>query len=295
MKPTLSFDASGINRLIDSRITRTPALAAIQSAFHIRLTATSVDELIADPDSARRAQLLDVSKTLLPNADMILPFQELLRRHVLTFEARRNYDWRAVAVESPEYRREIALREILTDAVSEEQRNHAVQVAEEFEAIYADARPHFLAIFARYPDRSRPSVEEVLAAFQESGGSFWEMAARLYERACGHRPDLDAVRTLIARCPPFRSILTAMVLAQHDRVIAEKTDSELAKLAGRVDVFSATFLPYCEIFVSDDRDQQRFLRKIVELTGATTEVFWFNTFLDRIGVGSQCLVTATSR
>jgi len=291
VKPTLSFDASGINRLIDSRIVRTAALAAIQSAFHIRLTATSVDELIADSDPARRAQLLDVSKALLPHADVLLPFHELLRMHVLAFEAPRDYDWPTVAVESPEYRREIALREILTEAASEEQRNHAVQVAEEFEAIYAEARPHFLAIFARYPDRSRPSVEEVLAAFQEPGGSFWEMAARLYERACGHRPDLDAIRTLIDRCPPFRGILTAMVLAQHDRVIAEKTDSELSKLAGRVDVFSATFLPYCEIFVSDDRDQQRFLRKVVELTGASTEVVWFNTFLDRIGVGSECLAT----
>jgi hypothetical protein len=75
VKPTLSFDTSGINRLIDSRITRTPALAAIQSAYRVRLTATSVDELIADRDPARRAQLLDVAKALLPNArcDSLLP------------------------------------------------------------------------------------------------------------------------------------------------------------------------------------------------------------------------------
>jgi hypothetical protein len=295
VKPTLSFDTSGINRLIDSRITRTPALAAIQSAYRVRLTATSVDELIADRDPARRAQLLDVAKALLPNADVILSFHELLRSHVLAFETRHGYDWRVVAVEDPDYRREIALREILTDELSEEQQNHAIQVAEEFETIYADARPHFDAIFERYPDRARPSVEEVLEAFQQPDGSFWEMAARLYERACGHRPDEGAMQKFVDLCPPFRTILYAMVLAQHDRVIAEKTDRELAKLAGRVDVFSATFLPYCAIFVSDDRDQQRFLRKVVELTGATTEVLWFNTFLDRIGVGSQCLAVAAGR
>lgn len=295
MKPTLSFDTSGINRLIDSRITRTPALAAIQSAYRVRLTANSVDELIADRDPARRAQLLDVAKALLPNADVILSFHELLRSHVLAFETRRGYDWRAVAVEDPDYRREIALREILTDELSEEQQNHAIQVAEEFETIYADARPHFDAIFERYPDRARHPVEEVLEAFQQPGGSFWEMAAHLYERACGHRPDEGAMQKFVDLCPPFRTILYAMVLAQHDRVIAEKTDHELTKLAGRVDVFSATFLPYCAIFVSDDRDQQRFLRKVVELTGATTEVLWFNTFLDRIGVGSQCLAMAMRR
>lgn len=94
VKPTLSFDASGINRLIDSRITRPPA---------------------------RRAQLLDVSKALMRNADVILPFQELLRSQILAVEACRGYDWRTIAIEAPEYRREIALREILTDALSEEQ------------------------------------------------------------------------------------------------------------------------------------------------------------------------------
>jgi hypothetical protein len=289
VKPTLSFDASGINRLLDNRIACTPALAAIQSAFRIRLTATSVDELIADPDPVRRAQLLDVSQALLPHADVLHPFQEILRNQVFAFETDRAYDWSTVAVEAQEYRREIALREVLSDTLSEEQRIHAAQVAADFESIYAEARPHFLAIFDRHPQRERPSVEEILEVFRQPGGSFWETVARLYERACGHRPELDVARTLIDRCPPFRSILTAMVLAQHDRVIAEKTAAQRSKLAGRVDVFSATFLPYCEIFVSDDRDQQRFLRKVVELTGASTEVVWFNAFLDRIGVGSECL------
>ena len=294
MKQALSFDTSGINRLIDPRVEPAVTLAAIQSAFHLRLTGTSVDEIIGDPEALRRTRQLDVCKMLMRDGDVLLPFQELLRNHIVTFEEGRAYDWRTIPFEASDYRREIALREITTDALSEEQLQHAVATAEEFETIYADARPHFDAIIDRYPDRARPSVEDVLEAFQQPGASFWEMAARLYERACGHRPDEGAMRKLVHLCPPFRTILNAMVLAQHDRVIAEKTDRERAKLAGRVDVFSATFLPYTAIFVSDDRDQQRFLRKVVELSGLTTEVLWFNTFLDRIGVGSQCLAMATN-
>ena len=295
MKPTLSFDTSGINRLIDSRITSTPALAAIQSAYRVRLTATSVDELIADRDPTRRAQLLDVAKALLPNADVILSFHELLRSHVLAYGTRRDYDWHTVAVEDPDYRREIALREILTDELSEEQRNHAIQVAEEFETIYADARPHFDAIFARYPDQARPPVEDVLEAFQQPGGSFWEMAARLLSGLAGTVPRRVLCGSSSIFALPSGPSCMRWFWPSTTGVIAEKADSELAKLAGRVDVFSATFLPYCAIFVSDDRDQQRFLRKVVELTGATTEVHWFNTFLDRIGVGSQCLAMAAGR
>jgi hypothetical protein len=293
VKQTLSFDTSGINRLIDPRVEPAVALAAIQTAFHPRLTGTSVDEIIADSEPSRRSRQLDACKTLMREGDVLLPFHELLRNHIVAFEGGRAYSWRAVPFEAFDYRREIALREITTDALSEEQLQHAVTSAEEFETIYADARPHFDAIFERDPDQARPAVEEVLEAFQQPGGSFWEMAARLYERACGHRPDEGAMRKFVDLCPPFRTILYAMVLAQHDRVIAEKTDRERAKLAGRVDVFSATFLPYCAIFVSDDRDQQRFLRKVVELSGLTTEILWFNTFLDRIGVGSQCLTAAT--
>lgn len=291
MKQTLSFDTSGINRLIDSRVEPAITLAAIQCAFHLRLTGTSVDEIIADPEPSRRTRQLDVCKTLMRDGDVLLPFHEMLRNHIVAFESGRAYDWRAVPFEASDYRREIALREITTDSLSEEQLKHAIVSAAEFETIYNDARPHFDAIFERYSDRARPTVEEVLEAFQQPGRSFWEMAARLYERACGHSPDEDAMRKFVDLCPPFRTILYAMILAQHDRVIAEKTDRERARLAGRVDAFSATFLPYCAIFVSDDRDQQRFLRQVVELSGISTEVLWFNTFLDRIGVGSQCLST----
>jgi hypothetical protein len=294
VKQALSFDTSGINRLIDPRVEPAITLAAVQSAFHVRLTGTSIDEIIADPESLRRTSQLDVCRTLMRDGDVLLPFHELLRNHIVAFEGGRAYDWRTVPFEASDYRREVALREITTDALSEEQLQHAVATAEEFETIYTDAWPHFDAIFERYPDHERPSVEDVLEAFQQPGGSFWEMAARLYERARGHRPDEGAMRKFVDLCPPFRTILYAMVLAQHDRVIAEKTDRERAKLAGRVDVFSATFLPYCAIFVSDDRDQQRFLRKVVELSGLTTEILWFNTFLDRIGVGSQCLAVASA-
>lgn len=295
MKQTLSFDTSGINRLIDLRVEPAVTLAAIQCAFHVRLTGTSVDEIIADPAPLRRTRLLDACKTLMRDGDVLLPFHELLRNHIVAFERGRAYDWRAVPFEASDYRREIALREITTDSLSADQLQHAVATAEEFETIYADARPYFDAIFDRYSDRARPTVEEVLEAFQQPGGSFWEMANRLYEHACGHRPDGDAMRKFVDLCPPFRTVLSAMVLAQHDRVIAEMTDRERAKLASRVDVFSATFLPYCAIFVSDDRDQQRFLRKVVELSGINSEVLWFNTFLNRICVGSQCLAVAAGR
>lgn len=295
MKQALSFDTSGINRLIDPRVEPAVTLAAIQSAFHPRLTGTSIDEIIGDPEPLRRTRQLDVCKTLMRDGDVLLPFHELLRSHIVAFEGDRAQDWRTVPFEASDYRREIALREITTDALSEEQLQHAVRTAEEFEAIYADARPHFDAIFERYPDRERPSVEDVLEAFQQPEGSFWAMAARLYERACDHRTDEGVMRKFVDLCPPFRTILYAMVLAQHDRVIAEKTDRERAKLAGRVDVFSATFLPYCAIFVSDDRDQQRFLRKVVELSGLPTEVLWFNSFLDRIGVGSEGLSVTADR
>ena len=36
------------------------------------------------------------------------------------------------------------------------------------------------------------------------------------------------------------------------------------------------------------------MRKVAELSDLSTEILWFNTFLDRIGVGSQCLAVAAS-
>ena len=124
----------------------------------MRLTGTSVDEIIADPEPSRRTRQLDACKTLMRDGDVPLPFHELLRNHIVVFERGGAYAWRAVPLEASDYRREIALREITTDSLSEEQLQHAVATAEEFETIYADARPHFDAIFDRYSKTICPLV-----------------------------------------------------------------------------------------------------------------------------------------
>src|ERR1035437_149738 len=295
MKPVLIFDTSGINCIISEQFASTPLLPAIQSAYHIRLTSTSVEEVLADPNRERRARLLDTCRTLMRDGDVVLPFHELISRHFLAFQNDRFFDWQRVPLEARDYRREIAFRERITDELSEEQLRYADETGQEFEQIYADARPYFLEIFERHPELPRPSIEEILQVFMQPGNVYWKMGADLCRPVCGQAPDESFVRSFEDACPPFRSLLTALFLTQHDRVIAERTNSELRKLAGRVDVFSALFLPYCDIFVSNDRDQLRFLRKVVGLIGGHTEVVWFRSFMDRIGLGAESRINVSTR
>ena len=63
-RPTLIFDTSGINCLADDADSAA-LIAGLQSGFHVRLTFTSICEIIANTNGVRRQVLLAVCKRLL--------------------------------------------------------------------------------------------------------------------------------------------------------------------------------------------------------------------------------------
>jgi hypothetical protein len=71
-EPILIFDTSGINRLTDDP--DSPALiAGLRLGFHIRLSFTSVSEIIATTDGERRRVLLTICKKLQSSGDSLDP------------------------------------------------------------------------------------------------------------------------------------------------------------------------------------------------------------------------------
>jgi hypothetical protein len=104
----------------------------------------------------------------------------------------------------------------------------------------------------------------------------------LYERPASRRPDEETIRRLVDSCPPFHALLVALCVAQYDRCIRELRQIE--PFAGRNDLFMSAYLPYCDEFVSDDREQQRCLREVASLARLSVRVSWFREFRDRLSV-----------
>jgi hypothetical protein len=59
----------------------------------------------------------------------------------------------------------------------------------------------------------------------------------------------------------------------------------LGELARRQDMFSAVFLPYCKVFVTDDEGQYNALKAVADLTGLETSILMYPDFKrDLLGV-----------
>jgi hypothetical protein len=70
----------------------------------------------------------------------------------------------------------------------------------------------------------------------------------------------NTLRAFFDECPPFRALTTAFFLVQYDRCFRLKGKSYKA---GRVDALMCAYLPYCDVFVTDDRKFTAALEVIV--------------------------------
>jgi hypothetical protein len=92
------------------------------------------------------------------------------------------------------------------------------------------------------------------------------MAKMVYNRA-GETSDEAKIRMFYKDrmfyevCPPFRMLLFSLCVAQYERCLRE-TNRGSSMRAGRVDMYMATYLPYCDQFVSNDERQLRCFQAI---------------------------------
>jgi hypothetical protein len=283
MRRRVIFDTSVINRLADDVRFSDVLIAGLTSAYHVRLTATNVEEVIATEAPDRRKLLLDVCKGLLQGdeSEVIQPFHWIIERLIAECEMLNLSAWDRISVRSREYEREVCLREVIDDEMSRQERAHAINAKLQFEKIFSEARPRFEELFASGKDTRPETLRELVTRLQSPNGAFWKFGADFYERAAKRTPEETRVRQFVAECVPFRALLFAICTAHYEFCIREVEDSDKS-LAHRNDLLMAVYLPYCDLFVSDDRGQQRWLREIVTLTGLATQVRWYREFRDSL-------------
>jgi|SRR5487761_824071 len=126
--PILTFDTSAINNLADDADSDV-LIANLTSALQVRLTFTSISEVIATNDGGRRRKLLGVYRRLLSSGDCIDPQNELLMKLTASFEESPFFDWTKVDVSLPGAENGISCEENFSDNVSAQARteNNAIE------------------------------------------------------------------------------------------------------------------------------------------------------------------------
>jgi hypothetical protein len=122
-----------------------------------------------------------------------------------------------------------------------------------------------------------------LELFPGMGKGFYDAGLRFDAELRGEKiePDTDmaTVQHFIDNCLPFRALLCACLMSWYNTSLRDGNNSEKFA-AGRNDLFMAVYLPYCDVFVTRDAEQESCLRELTKYIGIDTEVLAFDAFKD---------------
>ena len=281
-RPVVSFDTTVHNRMFKDSASESDAVfAGLKSGYFVRSTGLALEELVATPDPSMRSGLLATAGRFQSGpSDCLLPQNELLKLLVLAHHtAPDRFDWRAVKVATLEYARAFSDRAFVDDALSTEQRDHLNQAKKEFETPFSTLRPKLEEIFERHGEVPPATFREVLPRIQGEGGVVLGFGKRLYDRAAGTDASAATIERFMDSCPPFRAVVYALLLAWYDRSLRDRHVAEKFR-AGRIDLFMAIYLPYCDLFVTAETygEQEKCLREVVNAASLTTQVRSYDDF-----------------
>lgn len=279
-KKTAIFDTSGLNRLFDDH-DRDCLVAGLSAGYRVCFTGNNISEIIATGATTRRTQLLDFCLPFLSAGGMCLqPFNSVIQRVCAPFDPRAvaPLSWRLVDVRFRESEQEMVRREFIDDELSAEERITNRKLEAEFKGIFDNPREHFQKLFENGGEMRPAGLAELVSRLQD-GGAFWTIAKDLYERGAEKDAlDDDGIRKLLRECPPFHALMLAYCMAQYEGCIRDFTQTPVSYRAGRVDLLSAVFLPYCDVFITSDERQNRCFVEIESVGKFGAEIVLYDAF-----------------
>jgi hypothetical protein len=292
-RPIVILDTSGLNRFADEDDSAA-LIDCVSAGFHLRLTFTSVCEVIATEDADRRRSLLEVCKRILRRGDCIDPQHEILRKMVRSFEANPSFDWTNVYVRFHEAEFEILRGEGFDDELSRQEREEGRALNKQFVQIFGEARAPFDRLFESSPETRPNSLADFVPHLKVPGGAFWILSARLCERASTSTFDETRVRQLLTQCDPFHTLMLALFAAEYERCIRQHWVTPSLR-SGRNDTFMSVCLPYCHHFVTDDPGQLACFRTVSSIAGLNILVYSYDEFLDAIFISKSLVQTVPTK
>lgn len=247
----------------------------LRAEYRVLISETNVFELSATPDREIRKQLIDVCEQLLGFGECLMPHNWILEQMAkCNSRYKERFRWTDVDIRAPMIERELFKRELLSqDAIVEESRSHAKAQKKELKQIFDEAREEFKSAFSDEV-KDMPLVE-LIRIYKAQGGPFWLSVAGSYERANLIPIDEAEARAFIGRCPPFHALCLSMVIPHYQHGIpwpGEKPKYD----AGPFDLFMTIYLPYCDLFVTDDPGQRNAMQAIVEEIGIQVTVISYD-------------------
>jgi hypothetical protein len=255
----------------------------MKAEMFFRFAGLSIEELISTPDRIKRAALFESCASLQSGAtDCLYPQNELIRLLVVEhFENPSAFDWTTVDVRASEYEDAIRRRFFISDEqLASDQRRELKSRQKNFKQMFSNLRPELRKVFDAHREAPPVTLREAVSRLQDTDKSLiLSMGKLLYDRGAGTDASGTTVKQFTEACPPFRALTYAMIMSWFDLGVRDPHVGEKFRAGGN-DLFMSIYLPYCNKFVTAERngEQEKCLREVVFLAGLETEVLSYDSF-----------------
>lgn len=223
-------------------------------------TALAIAEIAATKDRERRLALLRLMKTVgndnrplaTPNQLIVAACKGYARRDkALTLNAGSDAEGAWIALNKPELADDAAQR------VALEFNKEREDVLRRFTE---GLREKLNAAFAIGVERPR-SMGALLRHYAKDNEFLYEVVNPIYERAVGSPLPRCELWSLLNSLPHWRMFLMGYGCAIYQRAVKQQGFGH-GKNPGHLDLWSATYLPSCDVFVTADKRQRRALKTL---------------------------------
>jgi hypothetical protein len=283
--PIVTFDTSAHNRLVEDGPLSESVLAGIKSGLFFRFAGLSIEELVSTSDAVKRHALFTYCARLQDGpTDCLYPQNELIRLLVVEhFKNPLTFDWATVDVRGWEYEDAIRRRYFVSDQqLATVQYQELKNRQKNYKQMFANLRPENRKVFDAHGEAPPATWREAISRLQSGEGRLiWGMGKLLYDRGAETDASEATVRQFMETCPPFRALIYAMLMSWYDLGVRDPHVGEKFKAGGN-DLFMSIYLPYCDKFVTAEknREQEKCLREVASVVGLETEVLSYDDFCD---------------
>jgi hypothetical protein len=221
-------------------------------------TCISITEVAAIENTARRMQILRLMKTLgrdnrpiaSPNQLIIMACEGYFKRAaVITLNAGSDAEGAWIALNDPTQVDETAQRLALD---FNEERENVMRSSTE------GLRRALQSIFVAGTERPR-SIGSLIRHYSRDEGFMYEVVNPVYTRATGVALPRAELWSLLNSLNEWRMFLMGYACAIYQRAVQEQGYGH-KRNPGHLDLWSATYLPICDVFVTKDKRQRRALK-----------------------------------
>ncbi len=264
-QPILTFDTSAINWLADDASFES-LMVEISSCFWVQFSFESVKEIVANSNTTRRCQLLDVCKALLQHGGCIDSAGVMLQKMVSRFESGTQFNWTEVDVGVPEASEKMSQVGDFSDGLAKQVQGERTKNEKFFDEVYKEAKPCFDKVLTTQGTKAPNSPAELVS---RTPVTFWKTARNIYARYAKKTFDEATIQRFMEECDPFRALANAFFVAAFDKCVRPPRSATSFR-PDPGDTLMSVCLPYCDHFVTNDTragGQLAFYQEVCSLAG----------------------------